>query len=67
VYLKLPGMYPTIAGKISTHGPYNTVSDLYKIAGLTSKEAEIVKKYESRFVAKEPSADYVIDRVNNGL
>jgi photosystem II PsbU protein len=60
-------MYPTIAGKIATHGPYSTVADVYKNAGLTAKETEVVKKYESRFVAKAPAADYVIDRVNNGL
>jgi len=66
-YLKLPGMYPTVAGKVTTNGPYASVGDLYKIPGLTSREAEVLKKYESRFVAKTPSADYVIDRINNGL
>jgi len=66
-YLKLPGMYPTVAGKVVTGGPYASVGDLYKIPGLTSREAEVLKKYESRFVAKTPSADYVIDRINNGL
>ena len=66
-YLKLPGMYPTVAGKVVTNGPYASVADLYKIPGLSSKESEVLKKYESRFVAKKPSPDYVIDRVNNGL
>lgn len=66
-YLKMPGMYPTVAGKVVTNGPYATVGDLYKIPGLSSKEAEVLKKYESRFVAKTPSPDYVIDRYNNGL
>ena len=67
VYLKLPGMYPTIAGKIVTNGPYASVGDVYKIKGLSSKEQEVIKKYESRFVTKETSPDYVIDRYNNGL
>jgi len=67
VYLKMPGLYPTIAGKIASNGPYNSVGDIYNIKGLTGKEKEILKKYESRFVAKSPSADYVIDRINNGL
>merc|ERR1711957_822001 len=53
-YLKMPGMYPA-------------VGDLYKIAGLSSREADVIKKYESRFTTKPPSADYVVDRVNNGL
>eukprot|EP00558_Chaetoceros_sp_UNC1202_P005636 CAMPEP_0197246524 /NCGR_PEP_ID=MMETSP1429-20130617/15168_1 /TAXON_ID=49237 /ORGANISM="Chaetoceros sp., Strain UNC1202" /LENGTH=151 /DNA_ID=CAMNT_0042707199 /DNA_START=28 /DNA_END=483 /DNA_ORIENTATION=+ len=66
-YLKMPGMYPGAAGKIVSHGPYTTVSDIYAIPGLTSGEKEMMKKYESRFVAKTPSPDYVIDRINNGL
>jgi HPr kinase/phosphorylase len=35
--------------------------------GLTGKDKELLKKYENRFVAQKPSADYVIDRINNGL
>ncbi len=66
-YLKMPGMYPAVAGKVVSNGPYASVGDLYKIPGLTQREAEVLKKYESRFVAKTPSPDYVIDRINNGL
>lgn len=60
-------MYPNAAGKIVSNGPYKTVSDLYNIPGLTSAEKEVIKKYESRFVAEAPAAEYVIDRINNGL
>jgi photosystem II PsbU protein len=67
VYLKMPGMYPTVAGKVASNGPYSSVSDVYNIPGLTGAEKEILKKYESRFVAKKPEADYVIDKINNGL
>jgi photosystem II PsbU protein len=67
VYLKMPGMYPTVAGKVVTNGPYSSVGDIYNIPGLTGKEKEVLKKYESRFVAKKPEADYVIDKFNNGL
>jgi photosystem II PsbU protein len=67
VYLKMPGLYPTIAGKIASNGPYNSVGDIYNIPGLTGQEKEIIKKYESRFTTKAPQADYVIDRINNGL
>lgn len=66
-YLKMPGLYPTVAGKIASNGPYKTVSELYSIPGLSAQEKDILKKYESRFVALEPAADYVIDRINNGL
>ena len=67
VYLKMPGMYPTLAGKVASNGPYNSASDVFNIPGLTGEEKNILKKYESRFVAKKPQADYVIDRINNGL
>jgi len=67
VYLKMPGMYPTVAGKVVSNGPYKAVSELYNIPGLSAKEKEVIKKYESKFVAKEPVAEYVIDRINNGL
>jgi len=67
VYLKMPGLYPNVAAKIVSHGPYNSVGDLYSIPGLTGKEKDLIKKYENRFTAQKPAADYVIDRVNNGL
>merc|ERR1712125_257660 len=64
VYLRFPGMYPKIGGKIASSGPYASVGDLYKIKGLSGQEQDIIKKYESNFVAKPPSPDYVIDRIN---
>jgi photosystem II PsbU protein len=67
VYLKMPGLYPTVAGKIASNGPYKSVSDVYSIPGLTGAEKDLIKKYESRFTTTPPSADYVIDRINNGL
>ena len=67
VYLKMPGLYPTLAGKIASNGPYKSVSDVYSIPGLSSAEKDLLKKYESRFTARTPQADYVIDRINNGL
>lgn len=67
VYLKMPGLYPSVAGKIASNGPYKSVGDLYQIPGLSGVEKDLIKKYEPRFVAQPPSADYVIDRINNGL
>ena len=67
VYLKMPGLYPSIAGKLATNGPYNSVADIYSIPGLSGKEKEVLKKYESRFVVGTPAPAYVIDRINNGL
>ena len=66
-YLRLPGMYPNAAGKIVSNGPYKSVADIYSIPGLSNAEKDVIKKYESRFVAKAPAAEYVIDRINNGL
>jgi photosystem II PsbU protein len=66
-YLKLQGMYPSAGGKIASHGPYNSVSEIYNIPGLSGKEKDAMKKHESKFVALKPEADYVIDRINNGL
>ena len=45
VYAKIPGMYPTIAGKIaSTKAPFKTVADVYNIPGLTASEKDTIKK-----------------------
>ena len=66
-YLKMPGLYPTVAGKIVSNGPYKSVGELYNIPGLSGAEKDLLKKYESRFTALPPQADYVIDNINNGL
>ena len=66
-YLRMPGMYPSAAGKIVTHGPYKSVGDVYNIPGLTQAEKDVIKNFENRFTVKDPVAEYVIDRINNGL
>lgn len=43
VYAKFPGMYPTVAGKIVSHGPYKSVGDLYSISGLTGKSVSTIE------------------------
>jgi len=60
-------MYPSIAGKIVSNGPFKNVSDIYNLPGLSSAEKDIIKKNEGRFVVKEPAPEYQIDRINNGL
>lgn len=67
VYLKMPGLYPTVAGKIVSNGPYKSIGDIYSIPGLSGAEKDLIKKYESRFTVLPPQADYVIDNINNGL
>jgi len=66
-YLKIPGLYPTVASKIVKYGPFKSVSDVYNIPGLTGSEKEAIKKVESRFVTLDTKPEYVIDKINNGL
>jgi photosystem II PsbU protein len=65
-YLKLPGVYPTIASKIVTNGPFKSASDVLAIPNLSATEKDILKKYESRFVALDVKPEYEIDKINNG-
>ena len=66
-YRQFPGMFPTIAGLIGTHGPYKQVSDIYNIPGMEDKLKNIAKKYEGNLVCLPASPAYFIDRINNGL
>lgn len=69
-YLRLPGMYPSIAAKIcSNKEPFKSVGDVYNIKTLTAEEKSVIKEYEKqgRFTVFAPAAEYVIDRLNNGL
>ena len=65
-YRQFPGMFPTIAGLIGTHGPYKQVSDIYTIPGMEEKLKNIVKKYEGNLVCLPANPAYFIDRINNG-
>ena len=66
-YLKFPGMYPSIAGKVVTNGPFKSVGDVYNIPGLSGPEKDILKKYEARFLTLDVKPEYDIDKINNGL
>ena len=50
-YMKFPGMYPTIGGKIANNGPYASVKDVYKSGKLSEAEIKVIKKYESKLTA----------------
>ena len=59
-YLRLKGMYPTIAGKIvSNKTPFKTVADVYNLPGLKDAEKDVLKSYEKagRFTVLEPAAE----------
>merc|ERR1712060_602966 len=57
-YRQFPGMYPTAAGFIATHGPYKQVTDLYEIPNLPENVKAIMKKYESNFVVLPANEAY---------
>mmetsp|Transcript_985 Transcript_985/g.1327 ORF Transcript_985/g.1327 Transcript_985/m.1327 type:complete len:192 (-) Transcript_985:86-661(-) len=64
-YRQFPGMYPTAAGAIATHGPYKEVKDIYSIPNLDEKVVAILKKYEANLVCLAPNPAYYLDRINN--
>ena len=66
-YLKVPGFYPTIAGKIVSNGPFKSVGDVYNIPGLSSAEKDTIKKQEARLLTLDVKPEYEIDKINNGL
>jgi len=66
-YRQFPGMYPSAAGQICSHGPYKTVADVYNIPGLKEELKNIIKKYEGNLVVLPANPAYFIDRINNGL
>jgi photosystem II PsbU protein len=61
--MDFPGMFPHAAGKIASHGPYETVSDIYKIEGLTENDKVVFKKYEKYFTANPPGRAFK-ERIN---
>lgn len=63
-YKYFPGMFPTSAGKIASHGPYEKVSDIYKIPGLTDQDIKNFKKYEKYFTVHPPGRSFY-ERINN--
>ena len=50
-YMQFPGMYPTIAGKISNNGPYASLNDVYKLKVLSKAELSKIKEYAKEFTA----------------
>ena len=50
-YMQLPGMYPSVGGKIANGGPYGSVKDVYKLKALSSDDKQVIKKYENMLTA----------------
>eukprot|EP01083_Nonionella_stella_P014717 41286_1 len=62
-YKQLRGMFPTVAGKIASNGPYETVADVYKIDNLTDRDVKMLKKYEKLFTVNPPGRAFK-ERIN---
>lgn len=50
-YMKYPGLYPTIGGKIANGGPYQKVSDVFQLQTLTQAEKAKLKEYQGQLTA----------------
>ena len=62
-YKNFPGMFPHAAGKIASHGPYQSVRDIYDIAGLTDNDVKMFKKYDKYFTVNPPGRAFS-ERIN---
>jgi photosystem II PsbU protein len=62
-YKELRGMFPTAAGKIASHGPFQSVKDIYNIPGLTANDIALFRKYEKEFTVHPPGRSFY-ERIN---
>lgn len=62
-YMSLQGMYPRVAGIIASHGPYKSVSDVYKLPQMTQADKDIMRKYERELTVLPPGRMFK-ERIN---
>jgi photosystem II PsbU protein len=62
-YKQFPGMFPRAAGLIASHGPYDSVRDIFKIPEATENDKKMFKQYAKDFIALPPSRMF-IERLN---
>lgn len=63
-YLKLPGVYPTLAGIIVSNGPYKSIDEISKLPGIDERMKQTLAKYKDNLVALEPAPEYELDKVS---
>jgi photosystem II PsbU protein len=68
-FLDLPGMYPTLAGKLVKNGPFDTVDDILAIPGLSERQKATLSQYLDKFTVTDPSSALTEggDQINNGI
>jgi photosystem II PsbU protein len=66
-FQEVPGMYPTLAGKIVLGGPYDNVDDVLNL-DLTDRQRELFNKYKANFTVTAPeiALNEGFDRINDG-
>ena len=68
-FTKHRGLYPTIAGKVVSNAPYESVEDLLEIPGLKQIEKDRIQQNLDIFTISAPDPALVegADRFNNGV
>ncbi len=68
-FRKYRGLYPTIAGKVVSNAPYNTVEEILDIPGLRQIEKDRIQQNLDVFTISDPDPALVegADRFNNGV
>jgi photosystem II PsbU protein len=68
-FKRLPGMYPTLAGKILDNAPYGDVKDVLDIPGLSDRQKEILQANMGSFIVTDVESAFNEgdDRINNGI
>ncbi len=68
-FRKFRGLYPTIAGKVVSNAPYDSVEDVLNINGLSEVERDRLQKNMDIFTISDPDPALVegADRFNNGV
>jgi photosystem II PsbU protein len=68
-FRKFRGLYPTIAGKVVSNAPYDSVDDVLRIPGLSEIERDRLEQNIDIFTISDPDPALVegADRFNNGV
>jgi photosystem II PsbU protein len=68
-FMEYPGLYPTLARKILSNAPFNSVDDVLDMPGLTERQIDILKANMGKFTLSAPEDTFVEggDRFNNGI
>ncbi|EDX85675.1 Photosystem II extrinsic protein [Synechococcus sp. PCC 7335] len=68
-FRKHRGLYPTIAGKVVSNAPYDSIEDILDIPGLREVEKDRLQKNMDIFTISDPVPALVegADRFNNGV